>query len=147
MDIQAISTLAQGANVEQGVVTTPKNQLGMDDFFKLLTTQLVSQDPLSPMQDTEFISQMASFSSLSQMELIAKNTEASRQQQEAAAVMSLLGKQVEAIGANGEPIAGRVDRVEAINGKLVPFIGYQQVPFLSITKITDVQLAENVVPS
>ena len=33
----------------------------MDDFLKLLTSQLQYQDPMEPMKDTEFIAQMASF--------------------------------------------------------------------------------------
>ncbi|MBP0726235.1 flagellar hook assembly protein FlgD [Bacillus sp. RG28] len=41
--------------------------LGKDDFLKLLITQMQNQDPLSPMQDKDYIAQLATFSSLEQM--------------------------------------------------------------------------------
>ena len=50
------------------VRSTFNDNLDKDAFMKLLTTQLSNQDPLNPMEDREFIAQMAQFSSLEQMQ-------------------------------------------------------------------------------
>ncbi|WP_312097885.1 flagellar hook assembly protein FlgD [Niallia sp.] len=48
--------------------STGSSSLGKDDFLKILITQLQNQDPSNPMDDKEFIAQMAQFSSLEQMQ-------------------------------------------------------------------------------
>ncbi|PXW92527.1 flagellar basal-body rod modification protein FlgD [Streptohalobacillus salinus] len=52
------------SNVEK---RQPSSDLGKDEFLQLLMAQIKNQDPLDPMDDKEFISQMSTFSSLEQM--------------------------------------------------------------------------------
>lgn len=59
----------------QPKVRTPNPNLGKDEFIKILMVQLQNQDPLSPMEDREFIAQMATFSQLEQTMNMAKSIE------------------------------------------------------------------------
>lgn len=86
------------------------NSLGKDDFLKLLITQMSHQDPTSPMENTEFIAQMAQFSSLEQ--ITNMNAEFSRMNTMLASSQAagFLGKTVE-FDLNGAVTSGVVDAV------------------------------------
>jgi flagellar basal-body rod modification protein FlgD len=47
--------------------TSSSQQIGESEFLNLLVTQLKNQDPMNPMDNSEFITQMASFNSLEQL--------------------------------------------------------------------------------
>ncbi|MFF2482647.1 flagellar hook capping FlgD N-terminal domain-containing protein [Paenibacillus sp. NPDC058071] len=68
-------------------------QLDKDDFFKILITQLQNQDPTQPLQDREFIAQMAQFTSVEQMMNVSKQLTLLRQNLGSAS--SMIGKEVQ----------------------------------------------------
>ncbi len=63
--------LANASTSVKKVAEGESTALGKDSFLKLLVTQLQYQDPSNPMDNSEFISQMAQFSSLEQMQNVA----------------------------------------------------------------------------
>ncbi|MFW5855934.1 MAG: flagellar hook assembly protein FlgD [Bacillota bacterium] len=88
------------------------DELGKDDFLELLTTELSHQDPLDPMDNKDFISQMAQFSSLEQMNNMNSNMKDSLKTQSLSQGSSLVGKTVETVDSDsGETIEGVVEKV------------------------------------
>jgi flagellar basal-body rod modification protein FlgD len=110
--------------------------LGKDDFLKLLVTQLQYQDPTAPMQDKEFIAQMAQFSSLEQMTNISGDFNKLTSMTAGSEANGALGKHVE-ITDGGKTIQGRVDAVTRGNG-LPPqvLVGGSYYDWAKVTSIT-----------
>jgi flagellar basal-body rod modification protein FlgD len=101
---------------------TANDMLGKDAFFRLLVTQLRHQDPLSPMDDREFVAQMAQFSTLEQMQSL--NGQMLR-----LSAMAMLGQEVLIMPNNGgEPAAGIVERVVTLNGSVQVAVNGQLYP-------------------
>ncbi|WP_234998476.1 flagellar hook assembly protein FlgD [Salirhabdus sp. Marseille-P4669] len=86
--------------------------LGKDEFMKILMVQLQNQDPLEPLKDTDFIAQMATFSSLEQLMNISSSMEYLSLNQSNASLLDyshLIGKEVSYNTYNDE---GLLDKVE-----------------------------------
>ena len=88
-----------------------QDSLDKQAFLKLLTTQLQHQNPLEPMDNQQFVSQMAEFSALEQMQNLNKNFAAMALMQ----ASTILGKYVEAAplggGNSGDLIGGIVSSI------------------------------------
>ncbi|MCI1208702.1 MAG: flagellar hook assembly protein FlgD [Treponema sp.] len=74
---------------------TASQKLGKDDFLKLLLTQLSHQDPSSPMDNNQFIAQMAQFSSLEQMTNMNAGFEKMTTMMKTSDAMNAVGKTVQ----------------------------------------------------
>ncbi|MBU0928898.1 MAG: flagellar hook assembly protein FlgD [Spirochaetes bacterium] len=97
-------------NKELGGGKAFKPDLDKDDFLKILITQLQHQDPTNPMQDKEFIAQMAQFSSLEQMTNMATSFGKLSSVLNSSEAQSLLGRNVEVLEGD-KAIYGKVSQV------------------------------------
>lgn len=101
---------------------TSNSSLGKDDFLKLLVAQLKNQSPSQPMDDRQFISQMATFSSLEQMTNMNKNLTSFLQSQSENNWLNdtqLIGKKVKWLDSNsGDTLSGTIQSVSFKNGQV-----------------------------
>lgn len=120
------------SNYQKPTKQTGNSELGKDAFLQLLITQLQNQDPTNPMDDREFIAQMAQFSSLEQMQNMTKAMEsllASQQQTQLMSYTTFVGKEVkwhevtEKLDEAGKPIVaegqGVIKSLKFVEGDVV----------------------------
>tara|TARA_A100001234_G_C12406830_1_gene292818 strand:- start:73 stop:504 length:432 start_codon:yes stop_codon:yes gene_type:complete len=113
--IEALAAATSSENPRSSSLSKQENNGGsymqMEDFLQLLTSQISNQDPLEPMKDTEFISQMANIASLEQMQQFTKGFESFASSQKDMVAQAYLGRIV-TISDQGNEVEGLVDSVE-----------------------------------
>jgi flagellar basal-body rod modification protein FlgD len=116
--------------------TTGTSKLGKDAFLQLLVTQLQYQDPLSPQSNEEFVSQLAQFSTLEEMQSMTSSLTNSQ-------ALTLVGKNViievgKSTGAdNTSFIGGYVQYVQMVDGKAYLSIKDQLYSFDDLDSVVD----------
>ena len=114
--------------------TTATNAFGLEfeSLLQIILTQLQFQDPLQPLENFEFVSQLAQFSQIQQAQTMNERLLGLLQSQSISQATDLLGREV-IIPTGAVNVIGRVTTVSFQNGE----------PFLSILTDDD-QLLRNV---
>lgn len=102
-------TSAAGSTSEVGGV-------GLQDFLKILTSQLSNQDPLKPLDNQEFIAQVAQFSALEQSRQLNQKIDQLLSVQSATQSVGLLGKTVD-VNASSGAATGQVKALSFLTGE------------------------------
>lgn len=94
-----------------------KKELGKDEFLKILAAQFKGQNPMEPLSDTEFIGQMAQFSSLEQLQNIGEKLDRFQEDLIWGQHLSLLDKEIHALTADDKLVGGIVTGVHFKGGQ------------------------------
>jgi flagellar basal-body rod modification protein FlgD len=124
----------------------PAQVLGQEDFLKLLALQFSSQDPLKPMEDTDFIAQMANFSALEIQNSMSASMASLSSSQQLAGAQSLLGKNAEVLDSEGSPTSGLVTSVRTDGENTMITINGQEYDFASVRRVQLSDAASNPQP-
>ena len=136
---QAAAAAAAAAAAEKA--RTPKQTMDSEVFMSLLVSQLRNQDPSSPMDTNEMISQTTQLAMMEKMtELTATSTENFSLQMRIAAA-AIVGKEVSYLGADGLPVTGTVSSVSFTGVVPQVVVDGVKVPLDLVAGITDASSA------
>lgn len=133
----ASETEASGVNIDAVYADARESSVSIDDFLQLMIAQLSNQDFMNPTDNSEFLTQMAQFSSMQQMQVLAGYSKSNY-------LMSLLGKEVTlsktSLGGNAVHQTGVVEKVSMSDDALKIFV---KGSAYDLSQIVSVQNPEN----
>ncbi|MEN8906887.1 MAG: flagellar hook capping FlgD N-terminal domain-containing protein [Clostridiales bacterium] len=130
---KTIQEIIDSSSTPDGKDSRNTGELGKDQFITLLITQLQHQDPLNPVDDKEFVSQMAQFTSLEQMQNLNASFSANK-------AFSLLGKYVKATIEENDTerkVEGYAENVIIENNTAYVIVDDNKVSMESITDVSN----------
>jgi flagellar basal-body rod modification protein FlgD len=135
--------LAPVGNTAQSVGQTAQSAFGLDfqSLLRIILTQLTYQDPLKPLDNSQFVSQLAQFSQLQQTQSLNDQVTSLLSAQSATQATSLLGHTVD-ITAGQTTISGKVEAVSFTSGQptvTVKTVDGQTISSISIASIAQVR--------
>lgn len=112
MAIDAIGSVV-GAGAD---AASPTSTVSQDEFLRLFLTQLSFQDPLEPVDNREFLAQLAQFASVEQLRTLNDNLEGALQVATSQEAVELLGRTVDVSSSDGGFVTGEVTTVNFRSG-------------------------------
>ncbi len=103
--------------------------------MKILVTELSTQDPLEPMDNSQFLDQLIGLQTLDQSAAMTDSLRTFQNFMEMSYGSSLVGKSVKALGNDGSTIEGVVSKVVLENGKASVVVGNQKVSVSAVREI------------
>jgi len=132
MSITAIGTTASAS---------ASNKLTLEDFLKVLLTQLTYQDPLKPMDNQEFMAQIARFTTLEQTQQVNTNVQSLLNNQASLQSVGLIGRAVD-VSTEAGPLTGTVSALSLAGASpllTLTLSGGATVSNVSLSQITSVR--------
>ncbi len=120
MTINGVRPVGATTTQQQASSSTQPQVKGLDQdaFMMLLLAQLKNQDPLKPMEDKDFIAQLAQFNSLSQLTQMNETLNNLIAAQTLTEASALIGKTVSGLTSEGDMVTGLVSGLHVADGKV-----------------------------
>lgn len=112
------------------------NGINANTFLQLLVAQLQYQNPSSPVDSTQFLSQTASFEEVQQLTSLQTSMASLVSAQQASTATSMLGAQVVGTDSSGKPVSGLVSGVQLTSSGPILSVGNSTLALSSVTSVS-----------
>lgn len=109
--------------------------VNLDTFLKLLITELQSQDPMKPMENSEILQQVSQIRAIESNTRLTSTLQAVTLGQNMATAASLLGRTIGGLDDQSNPIEGKVDRVSLADGVAKLHVGGRTISLKNVAEI------------
>ncbi len=130
-----VSAATAASQVQQQNAGNAFSALDGQAFLQLLVAQMQNQDPLNPMDNQEFMSQLTQLSSLEKLESINMKLAPTLAAAELGVAASLLGREIDWIDAAGAPQRGLVTEIRHSAEGSILMVGATAIPLASVARI------------
>ncbi len=110
-------------------------ELGVEQFLKLLISELQNQDPLNPTDNQQLLEQISSLKDISTSNKLTETLDSLSLEQNLASASNLLGRQISALDDKGNTVRGKVDKVSVRDGSATLIVGDKQIRLKNISEI------------
>ncbi len=130
-----VSSTGEDYSLPSGQARVVTKELDKDAFLRLLVEQLKNQDPMNPQDSSQFIAQLATFSSLEQLTNLNERVQQMKHCQDMMQASTLIGKQVEIQTDDDAIVSGTVEKVVVGSDNVKVFVDGKSYDMDTITLI------------
>lgn len=139
-DISGVSQVRGGNHINAVYEDESSKDVSVDSFLQLMIAQLQNQDFTNPMDDTQYVTQLAQFATMQQMQELAYYSKSNY-------VMSMVGKDVTvakmSIGGSVDKITGPVEKISVVNNEFMVFVKGKAYQLNEIMEILPTSVKES----
>lgn len=133
------SAITSASTTAPNTVKSKNFELKAEDFIKMMITQLQNQDPMEPAKNEELLAQMSQIGQLQSSTMMQESLKGLVMQNQIGSAGNLIGKTVQGMDDQNEPIKGIVNSVRVEGDKL--FLELDSGKRLSMDRVTGIATA------
>jgi flagellar basal-body rod modification protein FlgD len=149
MTTTGLTATANNVPASTNTVASDKFALKPEDFIKMMVTQLQNQDPMQPSNSDQLLAQMSQIGQLQASTDLQTSLKSMVLQNNISSAGNLIGKHVQGLDDNGDPVDGLVNsvHVEKDKGVYLELDNGKTLPVASVTDVAPDNTAGGATPA